>query len=280
VALSGTGHWVNSARCASFAEVYRDAVAAKATTWNQVEDAFLAAMSEFDKGIAASIGSDMSDDEKSELSADLQNGKGDFFNDLLALLLTNHAGIGTLFTRRNIPGLIVPNHNLDGVYPEDGPIKFLLEAKMMGTPKHINSPKQVAHGRRGSADIDKRVKELAFKCIDLKGEQSRRAAMQGSTSQTSGPGGSDLGTWLHAAQPNIYFFVAMRVVNEADFKAAIRWASTAAQVLDAVGLFCFEPVDDTFTNYRIRTDVPTELQLDRKLWAAGIDLAAAVSRSG
>lgn len=176
--------WATSQRCASFVKVFDGAEAEGHTSWNQVEQAFLAAMSEFDASIAASVGADMTDDEKSELGADLQNGKGDFFNDLLVLLLKQCSGVQILTSRRPVPGLIVPLHNLDCVYPPEGDLRFMLEAKMMGTPKHINSPKQKESGRPGSADIDKRVKELAFKCIDLKGEFSRHQAMSGTAPRT------------------------------------------------------------------------------------------------
>lgn len=254
--------------------VYDTAEADGHTSWNQVEQAFLLAMSQFDASIAASVGADMTDDEKSELGADLQNGKGDFFNDLLVLLLKQCSGVQLLTSRRPVPGLIVPVHNLDCVYPAEGDLRFMLEAKMMGTPKHINSPKQKESGRPGSADIDKRVKELAFKCIDLKGEFSRRQAMSGTAPRTGGPGGGDLTTWLRSVEPKIYFFVAVRVISDSDFERTLRWASTAQQVLDAVGLYCFEPTDGTFTDYQRREGVPPDLQLERVLYKACVDLQA------
>src|SRR5690606_22648941 len=113
-------------RCRPLFDLYERAKVEGARSWNQVEDGFLTAMSAFDESVAATAGStDMTDAEKSQLSADLQNGKGDFFNDLLALLLENCSGVDTLFIRNLVPGLIVRNHNLDGVYPATGPIEFL-----------------------------------------------------------------------------------------------------------------------------------------------------------
>ncbi len=259
--------------------VFEEARSNGYASWEQVEDVFLRAMESFDESVAATAGADMADEEKSELSADLQNGKGDFFNDLLALLLTNCAGISSLSTRSAVPGLIVPKHNLDGVYPNVGPIQFMLEAKMFGTPKHVNSPKQRPHGRRGSADIDKRVKELAFKSIDLKGEYSRRRVAEGDDRRVGGVAGGDLTTWLRAVEPRIYFFIAVRVINDADFAAAVRWAQTAEQVVDSVGMFCFEPAaDGQFTTYRKRAGVPTSLQISRVLYRACTDLQT-VARS-
>ena len=272
VAISPKARWVTSPRCEAFRNVYDDAEAGKFTSWNQVEESFLASMSSFDSSIALTVGSQMTDAEKSELGADLQNGKGDFFNDLLVELLRNCSGVALGASRRIVPGLVVPVHNLDGVYPSVGEIGFMLEAKMMGTPKHINSPTQKASGRPGSADLDKRVKELAFKSIDLKGEFSRRRAMAGEAPSAGGPGGGDLTTWLRSVPPRIYFFLAVRVTSDADFARTLKWASTAQQVVDAVGLYCFEPIDETFTAYRRRDGVPADLQLERVLYKACVDL--------
>lgn len=56
-------------------------------------------------------------------------------------------------------------------------------------------------------------------------------------------------------------------------------ALTAEQVVDAVGVFCFEPVaEDQFTTYRKRTDVPPSLQIERVLYKACTDLQALADR--
>ncbi len=256
--------------------MYNRTVAKGAKSWDQVEQDFLEAMASFDALVAATAGrQDMLDVEKSALSGDLQNGKGDFFNDLLALLLENCSGIETFYSRNRVPGLIVRTHNLDGVYPGSGPISFLLEAKMMGTPKHVNSPTQRDEGRAGSADIDKRVKELAFKSIDLKGEQSRLRTAQGGAPSSGGPGGGDLTTWLRGTAPRIYFFLATRVVSDSDFKRTLEWAGIAEQVVDAVGLYCFEAVPGESGRYRRRGGIPANLELERTLYRACRDLSAA-----
>lgn len=261
--------------CAPLREMYEELVASSWTSWNQVEASFLSAMSAFDSGLpAAFAGDDAAKSAQSKaLSGAIQNGKGDWFNNVLAYLLEKCSGIETLYVRRKVPGLIIPEHNLDGVYPGDEAreIEFLLEAKMMGTPKHANSPGEAPVGRAGSADTNKRVKELAFKSIDLKGEAARRLTMVG-ISPTGGAGGGDLSTWLHASRPRIYFFLGIRVVHDTDFAAVVRWAETAAQVVDAVGLYCYEPVDGSFTTYKRRDGVPTAYALDRVLYRACTEL--------
>jgi hypothetical protein len=247
-----------------------------ATSWNQVEHEFLVAMSDFDSGLPLAFeGSDASKEKQSkELSAAIQNGKGDWFNNVLAYLLEQCSGIETFYVRREVPGLIIPKHNLDGVYPGDlkSEIEFLLEAKMMGTPKHANSGGEKQEGRAGSADTNKRIKELAFKSIDLKGEAARRLTMMGISPTDGGPGGGDLSTWLHASRPRIYFFLAARVISDTDFAAMVRWAETAAQVVDAVGLYCFEAIPGTTTSYRARPGIPTAYELQRVLFRACQDL--------
>ncbi|CAN5875897.1 hypothetical protein BH23ACT12_BH23ACT12_10480 [soil metagenome] len=261
--------------CAPLRAMYDRMKEASATSWDQIENEFLAAISEFDRGLPQVFSGNAAekDLQSKQLSGALQNGKGDWFNNVLALLLERCAGIETLYVRRQVPGLIIAEHNLDGVFPgdESRAIDFLLEAKMMGTPKHANSPGQKAFGRAGSADTNKRVKELAFKSIDLKGEASRRLSHKG-IAPTGGAGGGDLSTWLHTSSPRIYFFMAVRVVSDTDFAAVVRWAETAAQVVDAVGLYCYEFVPDSYTDYRRKTGIQPAYQLDRVLYRACTDL--------
>jgi hypothetical protein len=66
--------------------------------------------------------------------------------------------------------------------------------------------------------------------------------------------------------------MAVRVLSERDFAAVVRWAQTAAQVVDAVGLYCYEPVPGSFTTYRRRGGVPTPQELERVLYRACIEL--------
>lgn len=266
--------------CEPLRSMYDRMTAAEATSWNQVEEEFLSAMSSFDSGLPAAF--DGSDEDKKrqskELSAAIQNGKGDWFNNVLADLLEKCSGVERLFVRRRVPGLIIPEHNLDGVYPGDErrEIEFLLEAKMMGTPKHANSLGEKPAGRAGSADTNKRVKELAFKSIDLKGEAARRLTMIGMAPTSGGAGGGDLSTWLHGSRPRIYFFMGVRILGDTDFAAVVRWAETAAQVVDAVGLYCYEPTRESFTSYRRRGGIPTAYELERVLYRACTELQGLV----
>jgi len=52
----------------------------------------------------------------------------------------------------------------------------------------------------------------------------------------------------------------------------VRWAETAAQVVDAVGLYCYEPAPGSFTTYHRRVGVPTAYELERVLYRACTEL--------
>ena len=252
--------------CVPLKEMYAAAVASRPRSWNEVEEGFVAAMEGFDRNVASGLAD----------IGDLQNGKGDFFNDLLALLLENCAEVD-LYSRGGVPGLIFPNHNLDLTYPNSGLVGFTLEAKAVGTPRHALSPRQKPIGRPGSADLAKRVKEVAFKTIDLKAEYGRLMSMRGESPQ-SGPGGN-LTTWLRTVRPMAYLFIAARVVSRTDFDATVTFARTAAQVEDGVGLFCFGPASDGDPTSYKPISVPVELSMDRVLYRACQDIIALTQKA-
>lgn len=226
----------------------------KPKAWEDVEDLFLRGMEGLDANIASGVAK----------MGDLQNGKGDFFNDLIALLLENCADV-QLWSRRSVPGLIIPTNNLDVTYPNSDPIEFVLEAKAVGTPRHPGSPKQKAIGRQGSADLAKRIKEVGFKTIDLKAEYARNMTSSG-TSPAAMSG--DFVTWLHSVKPRSYLFVAARVTTDRDREQVFRYARRARFVSDDVGVFCFRPVSEASpTTYRAER-VDDDLELSRALFRA------------
>jgi hypothetical protein len=240
--------------------MYAEAAAARPRSWNAIEGNFLRALELFDQNLVAGLAN----------MGDLQNGKGDFFNDLLALILEGCAEVD-LFSRGGVPGFTMPTHNLDITHPSDGVAKFVVEAKMLGTPKHAGSPSEEAIGRGGSADIKKRVTELAFKTIDLKAEHGRIEAVAGGR-PTVNPGGN-LTTWLRAASPSSYLFIGARVISPTDRAAVIAYADRAAQVVDGVGIFLYAPSNAARpTIYEVITQIPTHLQIERTLYRACEDL--------
>jgi hypothetical protein len=226
--------------------MYEAAVAAKPSRWPQVESAFLAAMWEFDQEFMAGRAN----------QGDNQNGKGDYFTDLIALLLENCSG-KEIGGRGAVPGLIFPKHNLDTTYPKTGTVEVLVETKAAGAPKTSRNPLQKnPKGRPGSSDLDKRVKEAGLKTIDLKAEWARRAGQGG------GPT-SDLLTWLRQSKPLSFLFLAIRVVDAKDFERTVFFADAANQMMDGVGLVAYE-VNAQGTGYQA-CKIPPRLELDRTL---------------
>ncbi|MGQ0714644.1 MAG: hypothetical protein ACT4PJ_13055 [Gemmatimonadaceae bacterium] len=245
--------------CAPLKEAYRQAAALRPKAWGIVEHIFLRGMEGFDQNVSRGI-ADM---------GDLQNGKGDFLNDLLALILENCAQV-QLYSRGGVPGLIFPKHHLDVTYPSEGAIEFIVEAKAVGTPKHPGNPAQKAIGRAGSADLDKRIKEIGFKTIDLKAEYARILAERGDAPSVMT---GDLTTWLRSVKPKSYVFFAARVVGDKDRERVIRFADVAGLVSDAVGVFCFRPISsDEPARYRAES-VPPHIEMARVLFRACQDLA-------
>lgn len=219
--------------CAPLKAAYDRAVKSAPKTWEEVEDGFLRGMEEFDANIAAGV-ADM---------GDLQNGKRDFFN----------------------------KHNLDVTFPATGVVEFLLEAKAVGTPKHPGSPRQKPIGRAGSADLDKRIKEIGFKTIDLKAEYARIMAARGERPTAIA---GDLTTWLRSVKPRSYVFIAARTNSNNDLARVLRLANVAGLVSDAVGVYCFSPVSVLQQTTYVARQVPPHIELARVLFRACQDLAA------
>ncbi|MCZ7525811.1 MAG: hypothetical protein M5U14_05115 [Acidimicrobiia bacterium] len=148
-------------------------------SWLNVEDPFLRAMEKFDSFVA-----DGTADQGAR-----RNGKGEFFNDLLAMVLSNCSGLD-LVSRPGVPGLIFPKHNLDITYPggKDVVIEFLLEAKTIGTPKHpAIRRRQTRWVDRGKSDL-RRVKEAGVQDHRPEGGYGRLMAAHG-RSPSGGPSG-------------------------------------------------------------------------------------------
>jgi hypothetical protein len=221
--------------------------AAGLSTWRQAEPGFLTAMKAFDDLVAQGIAD----------QGDIQNGKGDYFNDVLALLLENCSG-KALHTRPDVPGLSFRRHMLDVAYPATGTVALTIETKATGIPKHPRNPKQPHRdGRAGSADLEKRIKEASFKNIDVKAEVAR---LQGK----GGGATSDLGQWMRTAPPRCYMFIATRVRDGADLNATVNFGHTAATWFDLCGLYCYG-LNATRTAYESKPVGATSLELDRVL---------------
>ena len=218
-----------------------------ASTFSAVEDEFLRAMQAFDVLVA----------DGTATQGDIQNGKGDFFNDVLATLLENCSG-KQLHTRPDVPGLSFRKNKLDVAYPSDGPVLFTIETKATGVPKHPRNKKQKhPEGRGGAADLEKRIREAAFKNIDIKGEMARELGKGGGAT-------SNLSNWIKTAPPLCYLCMSVRVRDEADLKKTIGFAHIASVWFEACGLYCYGLNQDRSAYERKEIGVTT-LELDRVL---------------
>ncbi len=219
----------------------------KARTFLQVEDTYLRAMREFDELVADGTAD----------AGDMRNGKGDFFNDMLALLLANCSG-KELHSRPGVPGLSFKKHKLDIAYPTTGAVDLVIETKATGLPKHPGNEKQKnSEGRPGSADLEKRIKEASFKNIDIKAEQARIAGEGG------GPT-SDLGTWIRRASPLCFMFLAVRTIDAVDLKRTIDYGHVASVWFDGCGVYCYG-WNENKDAYVARDIGAANIELDRVL---------------
>lgn len=241
------------------------------SSWMNVQQEFLRSMEGFDDLVIAGQASE----------GERQNGKGDYFNDLLAVVLENASGV-PLNRRNGVPGLIFPNHNLDVTYPQNGTIvEVLVEAKMLGTPQHPgNVTSQKLQGRDGAADILKRAKEAGFKTIDLKAAYGMQQTAAGLEQQQGIAG--DLTSWLRTAKPKSYLVAGIRVTSNRDRQAVLAVAQSMTQVMDGVGLFLYAPKgfrDTSLSPAQYESvPVPSQFEMYRVLHRISLDLLAASSR--
>lgn len=219
-------------------------------TWTQVETGFLSAMERFDAEVIAGRASE----------GERQNGKGDYFNELIAAVLENASGV-QLNRRRGVNGLVFADYNLDVTHPATGVAEILIEAKTMGTPKHAGSDKAAPVGRPASADLPKRLREAGFKAIDLKAGYG----FHSHDSSQAGPTGS-LTAWLRRSKPQAFVLIAARVTDSGDLRRMIADSTSMTKIMDGMGVICFQADDPTSPSPRYTAcDVPVSIQLGRVL---------------
>ena len=203
-----------------------DAVAREGIdTFAELEPRFLAAMSAFDAMQAAGV-----------LSSGQNQNKGLFFNELMGRLLERCAGVGVA-KRGKRPGVLLASVDVDLCYPSD-PVRspaVIAETKMAGTPQHpLNRNTTPVQGRRASADIAKRVREIALNVIDLKLADAAGG---------SAPIG-DIATWIQQQRPAVFALFGLRLTDDNDQRLAIRDAQQLANsYANGVGLALYRPRD-------------------------------------
>src|SRR6266566_1814235 len=191
-----------------------------------VEQDFVKAMSAFDHRVAAG-----------DFTSGENQNKGLFFNELVARLVERCAGFGVA-QRGKRPGVLLPQIDVDLCYPADRKARpaLIAEVKMAGTPKHPGSPTAGPMGRRASADVDKRIREIALNVIDLK-----LADVQGGITTIG-----DITSWIQETRPRFFAIFGFRIIDDNDLKTVIgRFQYLANSYANGVGLALFEPVDSS-----------------------------------
>lgn len=127
--------------------------------------------------------------------------KGNWWRDLMAALVKARCGV--VMPDRRVEGL-TDVHSLDMMYPDplvevSGSL-IVVEAKMLGTPEHIEPDGTRRPERGGAVDLDKRLKEVKYTPIDLR-------------LKYTGPVASDWEEWNRTAIPKFYSLWAFRVAS-------------------------------------------------------------------
>jgi len=217
---------------AEFRALLQRVEAQRIETFAEIEPDFLAAMGAFDRQVAVG----------KFTSGENQN-KGLFFNELVARLVERCAGFGVA-QRGKRPGILLPQVDVDLCYPADRKSRpaLIAEVKMAGTPKHPGSPTAGVMGRRASADIDKRIREIALNVIDLK-----LADVQGGTTTIG-----DITSWIQETRPKFFAIFGLRIVDDNDRRTVVgRFQHLANSYANGVGLALFEPVDRSTPDGRV-----------------------------
>ncbi len=193
-------------------------------TFADIEADFLHAMSAFDRRVVLG-----------EISSGENQNKGLFFNELIARLVERCAGFGVAQRGRR-PGILTQQVDVDLCFPPDKNARpaLIAEVKMAGTPKHPRSPKQGWLGRPASADVDKRIREIALNVIDLK-----LADVQGGTTAIG-----DITSWIQSTRPSFFAIFGLRVIDDNDLRKVMeRFQHLANSYANGVGLALYGPAD-------------------------------------
>ena len=202
-------------------------------TFAEIEGDFLRAMGAFDKRLV-----------EGQISSGENQSKGLFFNELIARLLERCAGVGVA-QRGKRPGILTLLVDVDLCFPQDKYARpaLIAEVKMAGTPKHPRSPSQGRLGRPASADVDKRIREIALNVIDLK-----LADIQGGTTAIG-----DITSWIQSTRPSFFAIFGMRVIDDNDHRKVLsRFQYLANSYANGVGLALYRPADPDSTEGLVR----------------------------
>jgi len=207
---------------AAFREVLTIVEQQRVQAFAEIENDFLKAMSAFDRSVVAG-----------RVSSGENQGKGLFFNRLIVSIVEHRSGT-RVAQRAKRPGILTEQVDVDLCFPPDRRARpaLIAEVKMAGTPKHPRSPRQGWLGRPASADVDKRIREVALNVIDLK-----LADVDGSTAPIG-----DITSWIQSTKPSFFALFGLRVTDENDLRKVLhRFQYLANSYANGVGLALYAP---------------------------------------
>ncbi len=166
--------------------------------------------------------------------------KGNWWRDLMAALVKARCGV--VMPDRRVEGL-TDVHSLDMVYPvplvEVGTPMIVVEAKMLGSPEHIEPDGTRRPERGGAVDLDKRLKEVKYTPIDLR-------------LKYTGPVVSNWEEWNRTAIPKFYSLWAFRIAIREGYvvqtRIVDRMVRLARYYNTGVGFYLYE--EDESGQYR------------------------------
>ncbi len=205
--------------------------------WSAIEDEFLQLVERFDSEFAAG-----------GKESGWYQSKARYFNDIIVDLLSN-ASKKPIALRCKKNSQLFVLIDIDICFPEEGEPIVPGEVKVLGTPPH---PGNQDKARRGSADLHKRVREVAFTSMDLK---AAYAPPQ--------PIGS-FQSWVDSTSPGYFSFWAIRANDPPDMERVRSTLTSLRAYCNGVGAVIYYPVsEENPANYEVKR-LP-ELSIDRAL---------------
>jgi len=193
--------------------------------WSQVERPFLEVVEAFDFEYSSG-----------NHAEGWYQAKARYFNDLVVDLLSNRSS-KHISTRLKKKSRLFEKLDVDICYPIDDPPRIAGEVKALGTPPH---PGNKNEPRGGSADLHKRVREVAFTSMDLKVAYSPPK-----------PIGS-FQHWIDSTEPGYFSFWAIRAADDSDLERVRSMLSSLRAYCNGVGAIIYRPRRlDTPTAYEV-----------------------------
>jgi hypothetical protein len=209
----------------------------RTNSWSEIAHAFLRIVEQFDREYG-----------EGNRSTGWYQSKARYFNDLIVQLLSNQSS-KEIAKRRKKDSKLFGRLDVDICYPGKGDPTIAGEVKALGTPPH---PRNNHLARRGSADLHKRIREVAFTSLDIKVAYAPATPIK------------SFQAWIDTVPPGYFAFWAIRSSDATDFEKLRVMLSGLRRYCNGVGAIIYEPTSaSTPFTYEDRT--PQDLLIDHWL---------------